>query len=97
MLLLSSKYSSSESLRAQHHGFRRFLLVARPGQGFAIVQLGMANSRMKDVYDLGELARSFEFIGQFLVRAIEATFRRGRTPLPTDLPVALAPAFTRAA
>lgn len=60
----------------------------------AIVQLGMANSRMKDLYDLYVLSRSFEFEGSSLVRAIRATFERRGTPLPSSLPVALSQEFT---
>ena len=59
----------------------------------AMVQLGLANSRMKDFYDLVILSRMFEFDGDLLVRAIRATFERRRTPLPAGLPVALTPAF----
>jgi predicted nucleotidyltransferase component of viral defense system len=59
----------------------------------AMVQLGLANSRMKDFYDLVILARSFEFEGRVLARAIRATFERRTTPLPRSLPVALTPAF----
>ena len=59
----------------------------------AMVQLGMANSRMKDFYDLYVLARDFEFEGELLARAIYATFERRKTPLQKKLPVALTPAF----
>jgi len=59
----------------------------------ATVKLGMANSRMKDFYDLAVLARDFEFDGALLARAIRATFERRGTPLPAALPVALTPAF----
>jgi predicted nucleotidyltransferase component of viral defense system len=59
----------------------------------AIVQLGIANSRMKDFYDLAVLARAFDFDGSVLVRAIRATFARRKTPLPVVLPVGLTSAF----
>ena len=59
----------------------------------AMVQLGLANSRMKDFYDLMLLSRSFVFEGDLLVRAIRATFGRRKTELPTELPVGLTPAF----
>ena len=48
----------------------------------AMVMLGIANSRMKDFYDLWTLARQFEFDGQVLSEAIRATFDRRQTPLP---------------
>jgi predicted nucleotidyltransferase component of viral defense system len=60
----------------------------------AIVQLGMANSRMKDFYDLMVLARDFDFDGSVLTRAIRETFKRRQTPLPHTLPVALTAAFS---
>jgi predicted nucleotidyltransferase component of viral defense system len=59
----------------------------------AMVKLGMANSRMKDFYDVWLLSRTFEFDGDMLARAIRATFDRRRTPLPAGLPVALTPEF----
>lgn len=59
----------------------------------AMVQLGMANSRMKDFYDVAVLARDFDFESDVLIRAIRATFERRKTPLPTILPVALTTTF----
>jgi hypothetical protein len=61
----------------------------------ALVQLGLANSRMKDFYDLIILSRLFEFDGELLVRAIRATFGRRETPLPPELPVGLTPSFSK--
>lgn len=55
----------------------------------ALVTFGLANSRMKDFYDLWALARRFTFEGATLARAIESTFRRRQTPLPTSEPLAL--------
>lgn len=60
----------------------------------AMVQLGMANSRMKDFYDVAVLARDFDFDGALLARAIRATFERRKTALPTKTPVALTATFT---
>ncbi len=48
----------------------------------AAAKLGVANTRMKDFYDLWFLSRRFEFDGPILRRAIEATFARRQTPLP---------------
>jgi len=59
-----------------------------------MVQLGMANSRMKDFYDVAVLARNFDFDGALLTRAIRATFERRKTALPTTTPIALTAAFT---
>lgn len=59
----------------------------------AIVQLGLANSRMKDFYDLAALARMFAFDGELVVRAMTATFERRGTELPEGLPVGLTAEF----
>src|SRR5215210_5290390 len=59
----------------------------------AIVQLGIANSRMKDFFDVAMLADLFPFDGALLARAIRATFARRLTALPHGLPVALTDAF----
>jgi hypothetical protein len=53
----------------------------------------MANSRMRDIYDLRFLAATFDFDGPDLARAVETTFARRRTPLPTVAPTALTDAF----
>jgi predicted nucleotidyltransferase component of viral defense system len=59
----------------------------------AMVNLGRANSRMKDFYDIWILARSHEFDGVRLARAIAATFARRKTGIPSERPDALTPAF----
>ncbi|MEI7705705.1 MAG: nucleotidyl transferase AbiEii/AbiGii toxin family protein [Deltaproteobacteria bacterium] len=61
----------------------------------AMVELGLENSRMKDFFDVWALAREFDFDGARLASAIEATFRRRRTPIPEEPPVALTPAFAQ--
>ncbi|GIU91904.1 MAG: hypothetical protein KatS3mg011_0810 [Acidimicrobiia bacterium] len=59
----------------------------------ALVVLGMANTRMKDFYDLWILAERMRFDGPPLRQAIEATFRRRGTPVSSDAPVALTAEF----
>jgi predicted nucleotidyltransferase component of viral defense system len=59
----------------------------------AMVMLGRANSRMKDFYDIWILARSHEFDGDRLARAIAATFARRNTEIPFERPDALTAAF----
>jgi len=59
----------------------------------ALVDLGMANSRMRDFFDLQYLAATQRFDGATLAAAIQATFARRRTPLPKEMPVGLSPAF----
>ena len=59
----------------------------------ALVNLGMANSRMKDFYDLWVIARKFDFDGQTLSEAIHNTFSCRQTPLPEHTPSGLSPGF----
>lgn len=59
----------------------------------AVVALGLANTRMKDFYDLWILARGFSFSGDLLSRAIAATFARRGTAGPGGDPDGLTPAF----
>lgn len=59
----------------------------------AMVMLGIANSRMKDFFDIWSLSRTFEFSGPTLCAAIRATFERRQTPLPVTPPLALTPEF----
>jgi len=61
----------------------------------AMVVLGIANSRMKDFYDVCVLAQSFAYGGATLGRAIRATFERRATSLPAQPPLALTEEFGR--
>jgi predicted nucleotidyltransferase component of viral defense system len=60
----------------------------------AMVFLGIANSRMKDFFDVWFLATNFEFEGVVLARAIQATFERRKTELPKAAPLALTKGFS---
>lgn len=59
----------------------------------AMVQLGEANSRLKDYYDLAMLPRSLEFDGQTLVESMHRTFSRRATPIPSEPLEGLSDAF----
>jgi predicted nucleotidyltransferase component of viral defense system len=59
----------------------------------AMVWLGIANSRMKDFYDIWVIMQKFPFEGHILGEAIEATFARRNTPLPSEAPLALTQVF----
>ncbi len=48
----------------------------------ALVKLGIANTRMKDFYDLEILSRIFTFEGKTLAKAIQNTFQKRGTDLP---------------
>lgn len=60
----------------------------------AMVVLGMANSRMKDYYDVWMLTGAFEVDPKRLRRAIAATFARRSTPIPVGVPDGLSDALT---
>lgn len=59
----------------------------------AMVALGLANSRMKDFYDVWLLSQSFQFDDDRLARAIAATFERRGTVIPGEIPDALTSSF----
>jgi predicted nucleotidyltransferase component of viral defense system len=59
----------------------------------ALVSLGVANSRMKDFFDLWAISQTFAFEGTVLARAIKATFERRTTALPAQTPFGLSEAF----
>jgi hypothetical protein len=59
----------------------------------AMVALGLANTGLKDFYDIWFLSRAHEFDDDRLARAIAATFERRATEIPAEVPDALTPAF----
>lgn len=60
----------------------------------AMIEIGLANSRMKDYHDIWMLSRTLEFDGQDLADAIRATFRRRETELPAETPAELTREYT---
>jgi hypothetical protein len=61
----------------------------------AMVMLARTNTRMKDYYDIWMLAKTHQFLGDGLARAIAATFERRGTAIPLTLPDGLSAAFAR--
>jgi len=61
----------------------------------AMVRLGIANSRMKDFYDIWILLREFHFEGTTFCNAIQTTFESRKTPLPETIPLALTSEFSK--
>jgi predicted nucleotidyltransferase component of viral defense system len=59
----------------------------------AIARFGIANSRMKDYFDLLTLAREGAMDPAILAQAIAATFERRRTQLPDAMPLGLTAEF----
>jgi predicted nucleotidyltransferase component of viral defense system len=77
--------------RTRFRAYPKETVVAEKFQ--AMVALGMANTRMKDFYDVWFLATRFAFKGPSLASAVKATFARRRTALPEDTPAALTMQF----
>ena len=73
--------------------YPRYTVVAEKFE--AIVSLGIANSRMKDFYDIWLLSTLFEFDGEKLSKAIKNTLTRRKTNLPDNLPVAFTDEFKK--
>lgn len=63
----------------------------------AMVEKGIANSRMKDFIDVWLLSREFDFDGTVLAQAIKATFESRGTPLSSEPPIALTSSFSSSA
>jgi predicted nucleotidyltransferase component of viral defense system len=61
----------------------------------AMIYLGIANSRMKDFYDLWVLTNQFDFQGNVLQEAIRQTFQNRRTEIPKDEPAAFSKDFAQ--
>jgi hypothetical protein len=80
-------------------GFPEARLLAYPPETViaekleAATVLGLANSRMKDFFDLDWLCRHRKFDRAVLAEAVRNTFQRRGTPMPDGLPVALTPQF----
>lgn len=62
----------------------------------ALVTLGMANSRLKDFYDLWLIAQTFKFDRSTLFEAVQRTFERRGTALPAKIPLGLTDEFAAA-
>jgi len=52
----------------------------------SMIHLGMQNSRMKDFFDLFGMSRLFSFEGPVLLKAIQSTFQRRKTPIASVSP-----------
>jgi hypothetical protein len=59
----------------------------------AMVVLGDRNTSIKDYFDLHYLGSRFEFDRATQVEAVRRTVARRRTPVPTEEPIGLTPAY----
>ena len=66
-------------------------LVERSRQ--LMVRLALANSRMKDFFDIHRLAETRSFDGETLRLAVAATFKRRGIEIPGERPLALTSEF----
>jgi hypothetical protein len=71
--------------------YSRYTVVAEKFQ--AMVVLGMANSRMKDFYDIWVMSQKFNFSGSILCNSIYSTFKKRGIRIPVDIPLALTDSF----
>ena len=71
-------------------GYTRESVVAE--KLHAMVKRGLLNSRVRDYFDIWLLSHQFEFDGPTLAEAIQVTFSRRRTAIPTN-PVGLTEDF----
>lgn len=71
--------------------YPRYTVVAEKFE--AIVSLGMANSRLKDYFDLWVLLTTQELDPKLLQTAIAATLARRQTTMPATTPIGLSPVF----
>lgn len=78
----------SPALRA----YPRYTVVAEKAE--ALLSLGMANTRMKDYFDLWILSRHAEFDGAVIQLALKATLGRRQTEVDLQ-PIGLADAFSQ--
>ena len=71
--------------------YPRYTVVAEKFQ--VMVSRGIVNSRLKDYHDLWVLTERFDFDGKILQTAIEYTFARRMTIIPSTLPEGLDKTF----
>jgi len=72
--------------------YPRYTVVAEKLE--AIISLGMANSRMKDYFDLWVILRDAQLEQGILAQAVEATLNRRGTRRPSGIPIGLSAQFS---
>ncbi len=73
------------------YGYPRETTLAEKVQAMTVLE--MANSRMKDFYDVWQLIEHFEFDGKVVQAAIEKTFANRNTTLPQEDHIIFSSAF----
>lgn len=77
----------------QLRSYPKYTVVAE--KFHAVCLLGMANTRMKDYFDLWVLLTEDALDDALLRSAVEATFARRQLPLPNNTPAGLSEAFVQ--
>lgn len=77
--------------KAQLRAYTKYSVVAEKFD--AMIRLGLANSRMKDFYDIWVMSKMFEFDGVTLLASLKGTFERRGTVIPECVPLALSKEF----
>ena len=77
--------------RARLRAYRPETSIAEKTE--AIVRLALANSRMKDFFDIHQLAETRTFDGETIRLAVAATFERRGIEIPSERPLALTSDF----
>lgn len=80
-----------KSKRPVIRAYRRETVIAEKYQ--AMILFGVANSRMKDFYDIWKLSQLFEFNGIDLSESIRLTFQNRKTLITVDRPVTFSSDF----
>ncbi len=75
----------------QLRAYPKYTVVAE--KFHAVCLLGLANTRMKDCFDLWVLMEDATLDPSEMCRAIEATFERRKMPMPTKVPFGFTDAF----
>ena len=79
--------------RARLRAYRPETSIAEKTE--AMVHLALANSRMKDFFDIHRLAETRTFDGDTMRLAVTATFARRGIEIPNERPLALTSAFAQ--
>jgi hypothetical protein len=77
--------------RARLRAYRPETSIAEKTE--AMVRLALANSRMKDFFDIHRLVETRTFDGETMRLAVTATFTRRGVDIPTERPLALTSEF----
>jgi predicted nucleotidyltransferase component of viral defense system len=78
--------------RARLRAYRPETSIAEKTE--AMVRLALANSRMKDFFDIHRLAETRTFDGEMMRLAVKATFTHRNLELPSERPLALTSEFS---